>query len=70
MKAYEDWYYTTGGRFEALKSRLDQMTPDQIMMFRRDFAAKHGNDYSSFGHDIVKIWPKRQSRNFDRDYKS
>lgn len=52
MKAYEDWYYTTSGRFEALKSRLDQMTPDQIMMFRRDFAAKHANDYASFGHYI------------------
>ncbi|MBA4026729.1 MAG: hypothetical protein C0473_00655 [Cyanobacteria bacterium DS3.002] len=52
MKAYEDWYYTTGGRFDALKSRLDQMTPDQIMMFRRDFAAKHANDYASFGHYI------------------
>ncbi|MBI5174862.1 MAG: hypothetical protein HY986_18390 [Candidatus Melainabacteria bacterium] len=52
MTAYEDWYLTNGRRFEALRSRLENMTPDQIMMFRRAFKEKHSDDYSTFGHYI------------------
>lgn len=52
MTAYEDWYLTNGRRFEALRSKLENMTPDQIMMFRRAFKEKHSDDYSTFGHYI------------------
>lgn len=52
MTAYEDWYLTSGRRFEALRSNLENMTPDQIMMFRRAFKEKHSDDYATFGHYI------------------
>lgn len=50
--AYDDYYLTNHRRAEAMKRCLEVMTPDEVLKFRREYAAKYKDDYPTFGHYV------------------